>query len=284
MVGLASPRAGRGGRCRCRGRGLGGFRSTASPARRRRDPLPPLRRRGLDRDGSPAASSTSSMADRWATCRRPTRPARVGHRSLAQLRLRRGVESSRRWGSDRGGLAGVAHARGEPPAGRAGPGRSLHGARNRAGAAHAGHRSPRAGVAGDGGGARGRFRAPAGPAGPALLAAALAIGTKPTGAPLALAVLVSGSPCIGAGCGSTGGRSSCGSRGLRGRRRVVRAQHDQPRGSVVADDRVPGSDPRPPLFEAQAHSLLERPKESLSGHLDEYEHLLAGYLVLMRPR
>ena len=117
---------------------------------------------------------------------------------------------------------------------------------------------------------------------PALLAAALAVGTKPTGAPLALVVLVIGfamhrrrlrelrRPLVLAALAAAVVGGVWYVRNMIG--------HGAPLWPMTE---FPGSDPRPPLFEAQAHSLLERPKESLSGHLDEYEHLLAGYLVLI---
>jgi hypothetical protein len=117
---------------------------------------------------------------------------------------------------------------------------------------------------------------------PALLAGALGIGTKPTVAPLALAVLVIGfavhrrrlrehrRPLVLAALAASVVGGAWYVRNMIG--------HGAPLWPMTE---FPGSDPRPPLFEAQAHSLLSRPEESLSGHLDEYEHLLAGYLVLI---
>lgn len=117
---------------------------------------------------------------------------------------------------------------------------------------------------------------------PALLAAALGIGTKPTVAPLTVAVVVIGfavhrrrlgdhrRPLVLAALGASVVGGVWYVRNMIG--------HGAPLWPMAE---FPGSDPRPPLFEAQAHSLLSRPDESLSGHLGEYEQLLAGYLVLI---
>lgn len=117
---------------------------------------------------------------------------------------------------------------------------------------------------------------------PALVAAALAIGTKTPTLPLAAFVLVAGGVvlrdslrrlapalALAAALGFAAG-------GLWYLRNLL--AHGSPLWPFVA---APWGDPVPPLLAKTAPSLLERPHATLAGHLGTYRAALSGGLVLL---
>jgi hypothetical protein len=116
----------------------------------------------------------------------------------------------------------------------------------------------------------------------ALLAAALAVGTKTTAVVPAAAVLAAGAlACRGRlsrlrvplAAAAAAGLAVGGTWYLRNL-----LEHGSPLWPFVG---LPGSDPAPRMIELVDHSFLERPRATLDGNLSGYAERLAGALVLV---
>jgi hypothetical protein len=124
-------------------------------------------------------------------------------------------------------------------------------------------------------------RAPA-LAAPALVSAGLALGTKTTGAPLAVFIAAIAlvvvrdrlkplrRPLAAAAVVAAAVSAPWYVRNL--------IEHGSPTWPFLA---LPWGDPSPPLIDYLSHSLLERPRQTLSGRWDDYADALGGGVLLL---